>query len=39
MILQPLGEKGSRIILPNARVMVHQPSGGASGQASGTKTG
>lgn len=28
------GEKGMRFTLPNARVMVHQPSGGFSGQAS-----
>ena len=28
------GEKGSRIALPNARIMVHQPSGGFQGQAS-----
>ncbi|MGE3643080.1 MAG: ATP-dependent Clp protease proteolytic subunit [Beijerinckiaceae bacterium] len=28
------GEKGSRYCLPNARVMVHQPSGGFQGQAS-----
>jgi ATP-dependent Clp protease, protease subunit len=28
------GEKGSRFVLPNARVMLHQPSGGFSGQAS-----
>ena len=28
------GKKGKRFILPNARVMVHQPSGGARGQAS-----
>jgi len=28
------GEKGSRIALPNARIMLHQPSGGFSGQAS-----
>ena len=28
------GEKGSRIALPNARIMVHQPSGGFRGQAS-----
>jgi ATP-dependent Clp protease protease subunit len=28
------GEKGSRIALPNARIMVHQPSGGYSGKAS-----
>jgi ATP-dependent Clp protease protease subunit len=27
------GEKGMRYILPNARVMLHQPSGGISGQA------
>ncbi|KVP75230.1 ATP-dependent Clp protease proteolytic subunit [Burkholderia ubonensis] len=28
------GEKGKRFALPNARVMIHQPLGGASGQAS-----
>lgn len=28
------GEKGKRFVLPNARVMIHQPSGGAQGQAS-----
>lgn len=28
------GEKGNRFVLPNARVMLHQPSGGFSGQAS-----
>ena len=28
------GEKGQRVALPNARIMVHQPSGGFSGQAS-----
>jgi len=27
------GEKGKRFILPNAEVMIHQPSGGAYGQA------
>lgn len=27
------GEPGKRLALPNARVMVHQPSGGAQGQA------
>jgi ATP-dependent Clp protease, protease subunit len=27
------GAKGKRFALPNARVMIHQPSGGASGQA------
>ena len=28
------GAKGKRYILPNSRVMIHQPSGGAQGQAS-----
>lgn len=28
------GEKGKRFCLPNSRVMIHQPSGGAQGQAS-----
>jgi len=28
------GEKGKRFALPHARVMLHQPSGGAQGQAS-----
>jgi len=28
------GSKGKRFALPNTRVMIHQPSGGASGQAS-----
>ncbi len=27
------GAKGKRIALPNAKVMIHQPSGGAQGQA------
>ncbi len=27
------GEKGKRYALPNSRIMVHQPSGGAQGQA------
>ena len=27
------GTKGKRYALPNARIMVHQPSGGAQGQA------
>src|SRR5690606_13044128 len=27
------GAKGKRYALPNARVMIHQPSGGAQGQA------
>lgn len=33
-LLLAAGEKGQRIALPNARIMVHQPSGGFSGQAS-----
>ena len=33
-ILLSAGEKGRRFILPSARVMIHQPSGGASGSAS-----
>jgi len=28
------GAKGKRVALPNSRVMIHQPSGGAQGQAS-----
>lgn len=28
------GQKGKRFCLPNARTMIHQPSGGAQGQAS-----
>jgi ATP-dependent Clp protease protease subunit len=28
------GAKGRRFVLPHARVMIHQPSGGAGGQAS-----
>ena len=28
------GAKGKRYVLPNAEVMIHQPSGGAQGQAS-----
>ena len=27
------GEKGKRLALPNAEVMIHQPLGGAQGQA------
>ena len=27
------GAKGKRLALPNSRVMIHQPSGGAQGQA------
>ena len=33
-LLLSAGEKGMRFALPNARVMVHQPSGGFQGQAS-----
>ena len=33
-LLLAAGTKGKRLALPNARVMVHQPSGGAQGQAS-----
>lgn len=33
-ILLSAGEKGKRLIQPHARVMIHQPSGGARGQAS-----
>lgn len=32
-LLLTAGQKGKRFCLPNARVMVHQPSGGAQGQA------
>ncbi|MEI6161045.1 MAG: ATP-dependent Clp endopeptidase proteolytic subunit ClpP [Roseococcus sp.] len=32
-LLLTAGAKGKRFALPNARVMVHQPSGGAQGQA------
>ncbi len=33
-LLLAAGEKGKRFALPNARIMVHQPSGGFQGQAS-----
>lgn len=32
-IVLSAGEKGKRFILPNAEVMIHQPLGGAEGQA------
>lgn len=32
-ILLAAGEKGKRYVLPNARVMIHQPSSGVQGQA------
>ncbi len=31
------GTKGKRIALPNAEIMIHQPSGGTQGQASDIK--
>ena len=33
-ILVAAGAKGRRFALPNARIMIHQPSGGSEGQAS-----
>ncbi len=33
-ILLAAGEEGRRFVLPNARVLIHQPMGGVSGQAS-----
>ncbi|MFD0932793.1 ClpP family protease [Psychroflexus salinarum] len=33
-ILMSGGEKGKRFIQPNAKIMIHQPMGGAQGQAS-----
>ncbi|OGG69249.1 ATP-dependent Clp endopeptidase, proteolytic subunit ClpP [Candidatus Kaiserbacteria bacterium RIFCSPHIGHO2_02_FULL_55_25] len=33
-LLLSAGEKGKRFALPNAEVMIHQPSGGAEGMAS-----
>lgn len=32
-VISAAGEPGMRFALPNARIMVHQPSGGAQGQA------
>jgi ATP-dependent Clp protease protease subunit len=31
------GDNGKRIVLPNARILIHQPSGGSRGQASDIK--
>jgi ATP-dependent Clp protease protease subunit len=31
------GDKGKRIALPNARILIHQPSGGSRGQATDIK--
>ncbi|NQV16604.1 ATP-dependent Clp endopeptidase proteolytic subunit ClpP [bacterium] len=33
-LLLAAGEKGKRFALPNSRIMIHQPMGGAEGQAS-----
>jgi ATP-dependent Clp protease, protease subunit len=33
-VLLAAGTKGKRFALPNSRVMIHQPSGGAGGQTS-----
>jgi ATP-dependent Clp protease protease subunit len=33
-VLLSAGAKGKRFALPNSRIMIHQPSGGAGGQAS-----
>jgi ATP-dependent Clp protease protease subunit len=33
-VLLAAGTKGKRFSLPNSRIMIHQPSGGAQGQAS-----
>jgi len=33
-ILMSAGEKGKRFIQPHAKIMIHQPMGGAQGQAS-----
>ncbi len=32
-VLLAAGDKGKRFVLPNSRVMLHQPAGGAQGQA------
>ena len=32
-VILAAGEKGKRFILPHARVLIHQPHGGAQGQA------
>ena len=37
-ILLSAGEKGKRHALPNSRIMIHQPSGGARGKASDIET-
>lgn len=32
-LFMTMGQKGKRFALPNSRIMIHQPSGGAQGQA------
>ena len=32
-VLLAAGQKGKRYVLPNAQIMLHQPAGGVSGQA------
>jgi ATP-dependent Clp protease protease subunit len=36
-VLLSAGAKGKRYALPNSEIMIHQPSGGARGQASDIK--
>ncbi len=36
-VLLSSGEKGKRYALPHSRIMIHQPLGGAQGQASDIK--
>ncbi len=38
-VILSAGKKGKRFILPNAEVMIHQPHGGAEGQASDIEIG
>ena len=38
-VILSAGKKGKRFILPNAEVMIHQPSGGAEGKASDIEIG
>jgi ATP-dependent Clp protease, protease subunit len=37
-LLLAAGAKGKRYSLPNSRIMIHQPSGGAQGQATDIET-
>ena len=36
-LLLAAGKKGKRVVLPNSRIMIHQPLGGAQGQATDIK--